>query len=258
MELLVRHECTDCGATIEECDKHLREQGRPCCATCSLAGTHGLLPDASKDLGEQVGRVERQTEGHTKLLAQMVIFRSEAADAIRQLRAVEHRHQEEISQLRERVETLERLARQHFDATAQLVEQFEERLAHSDANQAATYYTALQERVEILELCIEGIEKKFNLKRRTAPPEETPPELAPPPPAAIAAVADEPRRKRLRRKRDADESDDEDTPPESTPPITAIEDEPRRRRRRRRKRDDDEYDDDDGYGGDYSYADGWD
>jgi hypothetical protein len=179
VDVAVSHNCARCGATLEMCDQHLREDGRACCSSCISADTHGLLRSLSADsteLGRRVTNVEKETDEHTKLLAQMVIFRTEAAKAIRQLRAAEQRHDEETALLRGRVEGLERLAHHHLGALRRILEEFEQRLVHLDQHQAAFDDMALQDRVYILELCLDEIEKKLKLRRRTTPPDDEEPE----------------------------------------------------------------------------------
>lgn len=35
--------CTDCGATVGDCDTAVAETGKGCCTACYVRDTHGLL-----------------------------------------------------------------------------------------------------------------------------------------------------------------------------------------------------------------------
>jgi hypothetical protein len=37
------HDCARCGASVAECDQHIRDHGSGCCTSCYLRDTHGLL-----------------------------------------------------------------------------------------------------------------------------------------------------------------------------------------------------------------------
>ena len=145
------HACTECGATIERCNEHITQfGGEGCCVACFRGDTHGLLnrpQQAVDDLAQRVEKVE------TSLLADMVLLRTDLMEAVR-------------------------VAGEMVGAQARRIEELEERLAHFDHAQAVVDYGLLdaaegelEDRVQILEMCIEGIEKKLKLKRRQPPVE---------------------------------------------------------------------------------------
>jgi hypothetical protein len=114
------HDCTACGASLSDCDEHIREAGTGCCDACFTRDTHGLLEN------ETPTDLRRAVENLHRLGAQMVIARHEHAQAIRRLRADMAGLIEEVALIRGRLEEADRTVRRTLlndviDETRQLM-----------------------------------------------------------------------------------------------------------------------------------------
>ena len=109
--IVIGHACNECGASMADCDAHIKEHGRGCCGSCFVQDTHGLL-DRFKVI--DVADLAQELDNHSRLIAQMVIARSEHANVIRQLRADVGRMLEENALLHGRVRELEHLAEHDY------------------------------------------------------------------------------------------------------------------------------------------------
>jgi chorismate mutase len=161
----VTHPCTACAATVGDCDATIRDTGHGCCDTCFTHDTHGLLDDvpASVDVSLQV-----QVANLTRIVAQMVIARHEHAQAIGRLRASEGANIEQLARINGIVDDLARRLRlvEIAVTTGPLTEL---RQAVVDIDQMDDEMEALEDRVVIIERCLEAIEAKLKLKRRKQP-----------------------------------------------------------------------------------------
>jgi hypothetical protein len=99
------HGCTDCGASLADCDARIRESGTGCCDACFTRDTHGLLDH------ETPTDLRRAVENLNRLGAQMVIARHEHATAIRRLQAETASLVQEVALLRGRLEEADRTVR---------------------------------------------------------------------------------------------------------------------------------------------------
>jgi len=121
------HDCTACGATLADCDQHIREAGTGCCDACFTRDTHGLLDHQTPtDLRQAVENLNR-------LSAQMVIARHEHAQAIRRLRAETTELIQEVALIRGRLEEADRTVRRTLlndvvDETRRLVRDLPDRI----------------------------------------------------------------------------------------------------------------------------------
>jgi hypothetical protein len=121
------HDCTACGSSLADCDRHIREEGTGCCDACFTRDTHGLLEhQAPTDL-------PRAVENLNRLGAQMVIARHEHAQAIRRLRAEMAEIIQEVALVRGRLEEADRTVRRTLlndviDETRRLVRDLPERV----------------------------------------------------------------------------------------------------------------------------------
>ena len=132
------------------CDVVIRERGEGCCERCFQADTHGLLA------GEEEKSEHRQElDNLTRLAAQAVIARGEHAREIRRLQADVGRLTEEVALLRGDQERAD--------------EGEKKRLLAEVIAEVRVLVRDLPERVKIVELCIEGIERKLGLTRKKAP-----------------------------------------------------------------------------------------
>lgn len=136
--------CGECGATLFDCDEHIREHGSGCCDACFTRDTHGLLTSG---------------EGLTRLVAQLVIARHEHARTIRMLIADVSRLIEENALLRGRVDELER-QEQRTDAMDK------RRLLVEALGYVRSMVHDLPERIEEVEDCVRALETHLRLRRR--------------------------------------------------------------------------------------------
>ena len=148
-----------------DCDITIREKGLGCCPDCFEADTHGLL-DQFRVV--DVAELAQEISNLTRLLAQMVIARSEHAKAIRSLRADVAAVIEENALLRGRVTDLEEDEEEVDKATKR-------RLITEALGEVRKLVHDLPERVREVEDCIVGIEQRLKIRRR--PKAQRPKEL---------------------------------------------------------------------------------
>lgn len=154
--MTIGHPCTTCNATMETCDRTIRETGSGCCSDCFISDTHGLL-DQFRPI--DVAELAQEVTNLTRLLAQMVIARTEHAKAIRSLRADMAATIQENALLRGRVSELEQI-----EETADIVDK---RLLLAEVlSEVRTLVEALPERVKELEDVAVAIEAKLGLVRK--------------------------------------------------------------------------------------------
>ena len=145
--------------TIIACGEKIRQGDGECCETCFVGDTHGLLEptkDVATALRERIDKVE------SSLLAEMIILRTDLMEAVKLAG-------QSVAHLERRLDVPEERLERRID-------ELEERLAHFDHAQAVVDYGlvdedlgSLEDRVDIVEQCIEGIERKLKLKRRQPP-----------------------------------------------------------------------------------------
>ena len=150
------HDCDKCGATMAECDAHIREHGQGCCTECFEHDTHGLLDkfkviDVS-DLAQEVQNLQR-------LMAQMVIARSEHAKVIRQLMADTTGLVQENAILRGTINELVRREEMVDERTKR-------NLITAALQEVRTIVRNLPERVQELEDVAAGLERHLKLVRK--------------------------------------------------------------------------------------------
>lgn len=147
------------------CDGIIRTQGIGCCPECFTADTHGLLePFKIYDVAD----LAQDIQNLTRLLAQMVIARSEHAKAIRSLRADMAAVVEENALLRGRVMDLEE-DEEEVDAATK------KRLLTEAIQEARALVHDLPERVRELEDVARAIEARLKIRR--IPKDKRPKEL---------------------------------------------------------------------------------
>lgn len=154
--MTIGHPCTTCNATMETCDVTIRETGQGCCPDCFLSDTHGLLEQFRPI---DVAELAQEVQNLTRLLAQMVIARSEHAKAIRSLRADMAATIQENALLRGRLQELER-SEERVDAGTKAS------LIQEAIKEARGLVAALPERVKELEDVAVAIEAKLGLIRK--------------------------------------------------------------------------------------------
>ena len=146
-----------CGATLADCDIHIRDEGTGCCDACFERDTHGLLEGAAPaDLAQSIDNLHR-------LAAQMVLARHEHAKAITRLRADVSSLIEEVALLRGRVDESERRQATVDDRTKQAI-------IVAAMHEFRQYVRNLPERVQEVEDCVVGIEQHLKIRRK--PPTE--------------------------------------------------------------------------------------
>jgi chromosome segregation ATPase len=148
-----------------DCDATIRDKGLGCCPDCFEHDTHGLLePFKIYDVAD----LAQDVQNLTRLLAQMVIARSEHAKAIRSLRADVAAVIEENALLRGRVTDLEEDEEEVDKAT-------KHRLITEALGEVRKLVHDLPERVRELEDVARALEAHLKLRRR--PKERRPKEL---------------------------------------------------------------------------------
>lgn len=153
------HDCSECRATIAQCDEHIKEHGQGCCGACFIRDTHGLL-DKFKviDVAEQ----QQDIENLHRLVAQMVIARSEHAKTIRGLMADMEAVVEQINLLRGKQERADEAEKRH--------------LLTEVMTEVRAVVRELPERLAIVEKALPEIERRVGLRRKEAafkPPPRT-------------------------------------------------------------------------------------
>lgn len=154
--MTIGHPCTACNATMETCDVHIREHGVGCCPACFTDDTHGLL-DQFRPI--DVAELAQEIQNLTRLMAQMVIARTEHAKAIRSLRAESAAAIQENAFLRGRVQELE-----HREEMAD--ERTKRNLIVAALTDVRTIVRNLPERVTELEHVAEALEAHLKLVRK--------------------------------------------------------------------------------------------
>jgi flagellar hook-basal body complex protein FliE len=147
--IMIGHACDQCGQSMASCDAWIKETGQGCCPECFTHDTHGLL-DRFKVV--DVAELAQEADNHSRLIAQMVIARSEHAKAIYQLRA-------QVDSLTESVAKLE--------AKQDRVDEGEKRhLLTEVMAEVRKAVHALPERVQELEDVAVALEGRLGLRRR--------------------------------------------------------------------------------------------
>jgi uncharacterized protein YoxC len=138
-----------------DCDATIREKGVGCCPDCFTADTHGLLePFKIYDVAD----LAQDIQNLTRLMAQMVIARSEHAHVIRGLMADVDGVVEENALLRGRVQELE--AREEMaDARVKTA------LIKQALHEVRAIVRDLPERVRELEDVARALEDRLKIRR---------------------------------------------------------------------------------------------